>query len=169
MLEVDKLFAVIFIIVIKGLSLQIHHIINMKGHRLYLANWEVLDDLYSASTNTCKSCKIHNLASRFRAQPCRCEKFQSQNFEKIKFHHSYFIFVTYLPREVDGELPAKSVVSIRLGESLLNIIRCCCMLEKPGTVSNSLNTPVPGSQKFSSNFYKKSQIIRSLFGNTKRF
>ena len=30
-----------------------------------------------------------------------CEKFESQNFKKIKFLRSYFTFVTYLPREVD--------------------------------------------------------------------
>ena len=31
-------------------------------------------------------------------------KFESQNLRKIKFLHSYFIFVTYLPREVDGRV-----------------------------------------------------------------
>ena len=33
-----------------------------------------------------------------------CEKFESQNFKKIKFRHSYFIFVTYLPRKFDGRV-----------------------------------------------------------------
>ena len=33
-----------------------------------------------------------------------CEKFESQSFKKIKFLRSYFIFVTYLPREVDGRV-----------------------------------------------------------------
>ena len=32
------------------------------------------------------------------------EKFESQNCKKIKFLHSYFIFVTYLLREVDGKV-----------------------------------------------------------------
>ena len=31
-----------------------------------------------------------------------CEKFESQNLKKTEFLHSYFIFLTYLPREVDG-------------------------------------------------------------------
>ena len=77
---------------------------------------------------------------------------------KILRKLNFSVRISYLlptcQEKLMDELPAKSVVSIRLGESLLNIIRGRCMLEKPGTVSNSLNTPVPGSQKFSSNFYK---------------
>ena len=34
-----------------------------------------------------------------------CEKFESENFKK--FLHSYFIFVTYVPREVDGKVLSK--------------------------------------------------------------
>ena len=33
-----------------------------------------------------------------------CEEFESQHFKKIKFLCSYFVFVTYLPREVDGRV-----------------------------------------------------------------
>ena len=32
------------------------------------------------------------------------EKFESHNFKEIKFLHLYFIFATYLPREVDGRV-----------------------------------------------------------------
>ena len=43
--------------------------------------------------------KIHDLASGFQAQLGM--QSLSQNFEKIKFLRLYFIFVTYLLREVD--------------------------------------------------------------------
>ena len=33
-----------------------------------------------------------------------CEKLQSQNFQKIKYLRSYFIVVTFLPREVNGKV-----------------------------------------------------------------
>ena len=53
--------------------------------------------------NSCKSSKIHDLGVGFEHRP-GCEKFESQNLMKIKFLRSYFIFVTCLPREVDGRV-----------------------------------------------------------------
>ena len=55
----------------------------------------ILQDL-----NSCKSCKIHSLAIGFRAHP-GVRKVRIRKFEMVKFLRSYFIFVTYLPRELD--------------------------------------------------------------------
>ena len=48
--------------------------------------------------NSCKFSKIHDLGSGFRAQA------GLRKVRITKFLRSYFIFVTCLPREVDGRV-----------------------------------------------------------------
>ena len=80
-----------------------HLVINAKGHCFQLENWEVLNDLYSPELAAASLAKFIILPVSFE-HSLGCEKFESQNFKKIKFLRYYFIFVTYLPREVDGRV-----------------------------------------------------------------
>ena len=48
-----------------------------------------------------------------------CEKFESQNLKKIKLLRSYFIFVTYLPREVDGRVISEIYFSDKMEYEVL--------------------------------------------------
>ena len=58
-----------------------------------------------------------------------CEKFESENFKKVKSLRSYFIFVAYLPREVDGRIISEIYFKIKieyedLDRVALNRVKC---------------------------------------------
>ena len=81
--------------------IAIHHIVHVKDRRLQLANKKVLNELYSPELTAASLAKFTISPVCFEHSQ-GCEKFELQNFKKIKLLRSYFIFVTYLPREVDG-------------------------------------------------------------------
>ena len=58
-----------------------------------------------------------------------CEKFESENFKKVKTLRPYFISVAYLPREIDGriiiEIYFKKKIDMRILERVpLNREKC---------------------------------------------
>ena len=61
-----------------------------------------MNDLYSLELTAASFAKFTISLQGFEHSP-GCKKFESQNFKKIKCIRSYFIFVTYLPREVGGK------------------------------------------------------------------
>ena len=82
----------------------IHHVLNVKGNRLQLVDLEVSNALYSPKlTSACAVAKFAISPLGFEHSPGG-EKFESEDFKKVKFLRSYFIFDTYLPREVDGRV-----------------------------------------------------------------
>ena len=87
-LKLDKLCALRFITVINAYDCNLSY--HKREGSSCLSN-----------TNSCKSCKIHNVDSGFRAQP-EVRKYESQNFREIKMSPFVFRIVTYLPREVKG-------------------------------------------------------------------
>ena len=62
-----------------------------------------MNDLYSPDLTATSLTKFTILPVGLEYSP-ECEKVKSQNFKKMKFLRSYFIFVTSLPREVDGRV-----------------------------------------------------------------
>ena len=64
---------------------------------------EVFNDLYSPELTAASLAKFMISPVGFEHSP-RCEKFESQKFMKIKFLRLYFIYVTSLPRKVDGSV-----------------------------------------------------------------
>ena len=80
--------------------IAIHHICKLEGSLFITSELGGFEYSVFSRTKSCKSCKIQDFASGFRAQP-GCEKLESQNFKKIKLLHPYFISATCLPREVE--------------------------------------------------------------------
>ena len=62
-----------------------------------------MNDLCSPELTAASLPKFTNSRVGFEHSP-GCAKFESENFKKIKFFRSYFIFVTYLPKAVDGRV-----------------------------------------------------------------
>ena len=104
MLKVDQFCALRFITVIKAYDCNSS---NSKREGPWFLTSQLGGFEWSVVSKTnlycCKSCKFHDLASGFRAQP-GSKKFESQNLKKIKVSRSYFIFVTYLPLKLIGEI-----------------------------------------------------------------
>ena len=105
MLKVDKLCSLRFIIVIIAFDCNSSYY-EHEGSSLITSKLRGFECSVFSSTNTCKSCKIHNLASRFRAQP-GVRKVRITKLKINKFLRSYFIFVTYLPREVNERVTSE--------------------------------------------------------------
>ena len=62
-----------------------------------------MNDPYSQELTTASLVKFSSSPLSFEHIP-GCQKFRSENFEKVRFLGYYLIFVTYLPREVDGRI-----------------------------------------------------------------
>ena len=96
MLKVDKLCALRFIRVIKAYDSNSSHY-EREVSSFFTSNYEVLNDLYSPELTAACLAKFTISSVGFEHSP-GCEKFESQNFRKMKLLLSYFILVTYLPR-----------------------------------------------------------------------
>ena len=62
-----------------------------------------MNDPYSQELTTANLVKFSSSPLSFEHIP-GCQKFRSENFEKVQFLGYYFTFVTYLPSEVDGRI-----------------------------------------------------------------
>ena len=69
----------------------------------------VLNDLYSPKLTAASLAKF-TISPVGVTHSSGCEKFESQNFKKIKFLRSYFTFVSYLSREVDGRIISENQI-----------------------------------------------------------
>ena len=105
MLKVDKLCALRFITLIIKLMIAIHHIINVKGHRLELANWAALNDLYSPELT---AAKFTISPMGFEHSP-GCEKFESQNLRKLNFSVLISHLLPTCQEKLMEELSEKSI------------------------------------------------------------
>ena len=73
-----------------------------------------MNDLYSQKLTTASLVKFSSSPVRFEHIPGR-QKFRSENFEKVQFLQNYFIFVTYLPSEVDGRIMSEIYFWMKIG------------------------------------------------------
>ena len=81
--------------------IAIIYILKTKGR--CVVKLEVLNVPYSQELTAASLVKFSSSPLSFEHVPGR-QKFQSQNFEKVQFLGYYFIFVTYLPSEVDERI-----------------------------------------------------------------
>ena len=102
MLEVDKLCALRFITLINACDCNSSNY-KREGSSFITSELRDFYHLYSPELIAASLVKFTISQLGFEQSP-GCEKFESQNFKKIKFLHLCFIFVTYLQRKVDGRV-----------------------------------------------------------------
>ena len=72
------------------------------------------DDPYSQELTAASLVKFSSSPLSFEHIP-GCQKFPSEKFEKVQFFRYYFIFVTYLPSEVDGRIISEIYFWMKIG------------------------------------------------------
>ena len=72
------------------------------------------DDPYSQEQTAANLVKFLSSPLSFEHIP-GCQKFRSENFEKVQFLRYYFIFVIYLPSEVDGRIMSEIYFWMKIG------------------------------------------------------
>ena len=73
-----------------------------------------MNDPYSQELPTASLLKLSSSPLRFEHIPGR-QKFRSENFEKVLFLRNWFIFVTYLPSEVEGRIMSEIYFWMKTG------------------------------------------------------
>ena len=123
--KVDKLCALRFLIVVKDYNCKSSYY-KREGSSFITSELGVFEwSVFSDREETVASFAKFTISPVRFKHSSRCEKFESQNFKKIKFLHSDFRFVAFLPREVDGRVISelyllnKNWISVAKGESLL--------------------------------------------------
>ena len=72
------------------------------------------DDPYSQELTAASVVKFSSSPLRFELIP-GCQEFRSEKFEKVQFLRCYFIFVIYLPSEVDGRIMSEIYFWMKIG------------------------------------------------------